>query len=72
MIGRIPLTLLPRELQQHLTGNSVPGYRALYNAALNGCIPAVRGENGRWTVAQDDLPAIAAAMVSIRHAGPTT
>ncbi len=60
MPARIPLSLLPRELQR-LTGAS-PGYRALYNAALDGRIPAELGANGRWSVARDDVPEIVAAL----------
>jgi hypothetical protein len=58
---RIPLTLLPLELRR-LTGGNVPAYRVGYNAALDGRIPAERGDNGRWTVARADLPKIAAAL----------
>ena len=54
----IPLPALPREIAR-LTGGTAPSYRRAYLAALEGRIPAERGENGRWTVARADLPALA-------------
>lgn len=57
---RIPLPLLPLELAR-LTSEPGPSYRACYTAAVNGRIPAERGENGRWTVAARDLRKVAAA-----------
>lgn len=58
--ARIPLSLLPRELAKR-TGQPPLSYRRLYSAAVDGALPAERGSNGRWTVAQGDLDAIAAA-----------
>lgn len=58
---RIPLTLLPFEMAR-LTGEPGPSYRICYMAALDGLIPAERGENGRWTVAASDLPKVARAL----------
>lgn len=57
---RIPLPLLPSELAR-LTGAPGPSYRTCYIAAVNGQIPAERGENGRWSVAARDLCKAAAA-----------
>lgn len=57
MHERIPLTLLPRELRR--AGGPAISYRAAYNLALDGRLPAERGDNGRWTVARDDLARIA-------------
>jgi hypothetical protein len=54
---RIPLSLLPRELIRF--GGPAVSYRAAYNLVLDGRLPAERGEAGRWSVARDDLPAIA-------------
>jgi hypothetical protein len=56
MSDRIPLPHLPAELRR--LGAST-GYRAAYNAALDGRIPAEPGPNGRWTVSRDDLAQIA-------------
>lgn len=64
MHERIPLTLLPRELRQ--AGGPAISYRAAYNAALDGRLPAERGDNGRWTVARDDLARIADALAGLR------
>jgi hypothetical protein len=58
---RVPLSTLPHEIQA-LTGDKPPPYRKGYNAAVDGRIPAERGENGRWTVARTDLPLIAATL----------
>lgn len=57
---RIPLTLLPLEAR-HLTTTPVP-YRAAWLAAVEGRIPAERADNGRWSVARDDLPRIVATL----------
>jgi hypothetical protein len=51
---RIPLTLLPLAVARR-TGKPGPSYRMCYFAALEGRIPAERGENGRWTVATSDI-----------------
>lgn len=61
-MARIPLPLLPCELRR--LGVSV-SYRRAYNAVLDGLIPAERGEDGRWTVARDDLPTIAGIIASV-------
>ncbi len=63
---RIPLPLVPRELAR-LIGQTSPSYRALYSAALDGRILAELGANGRWTVAQADLPEIAKAFGIGKH-----
>ena len=63
MSDRVSLTQVPRKLRPHLKGRGqTPGYRTTYNAAVDGRIPAEQGENGRWTVAFDDLPLIAATL----------
>jgi hypothetical protein len=60
----IPLSLVPQELrEQKLTRRPVK-YRQIYNAAVDGRIPAVRGDNGRWTVARRRLPEVAEALDS--------
>ncbi len=60
MTTRVPLPLVPRELIR-LTGQRSPSYRAVYLAALDQKIPAERQENGRWDVAEADMPLIAEA-----------
>ena len=62
MSERVPLILLPRELRRLKLVESVPTYRATYNAAVDGRIPAEQGDNGRWSVARSDLPLIAATL----------
>lgn len=53
----IPLADAPRRIQeQHSVFVS---YRRLYQAVLDGRVPAERGGNGRWQIAEEDLPAIA-------------
>jgi len=42
-----------------LTGQRAPTYRSLYVAALDGKIPAEQQTNGRWDVADADMPHIA-------------
>ena len=59
-MDRIPLPLLPNALKR-LTGTPGPSYRTCYAAAVDGRIPAERGDNGRWTVAAKDLGKVAAA-----------
>lgn len=57
---RIGLSRVPRRIAAR-TGQPAPAYRRLWLAAVDGRIPAEVGENGRWTVAEADLDAIAAA-----------
>jgi hypothetical protein len=64
MNERIPLSLLPLELRR--AGGPAISYRAAYNLALDGLLPAERGDNGRWTVARDDLAQIAEFFVNRR------
>lgn len=66
---RIPLPLRPQALAR-LVGGPGPTYRACYAAVLDGRIPARREDNGRWTVASDDL--LRAAMVLGFQAAPPT
>jgi hypothetical protein len=58
---RIPLAQLPRKLAQQNNGPA-PSYRACYLAIVDGRLPAEQSDNGRWTVAEDDLAAIAATL----------
>lgn len=59
-MARIPLPVLPTLLSRQ-SDRPGPSYRSVYLAVVDGRIPAERAANGRWTVSQDDLPAIAAA-----------
>lgn len=59
-MDRIPLTALARALAD-LTGCQV-SYRQLYMRVLDGKIPATAAQNGRLSVARDELPAIAATL----------
>ena len=59
MSERAPLTLLAGELRRLRLVKRELDYRDAYNAAVDGRIPAERGENGRWTYAPADLPLIA-------------
>ena len=58
--ARISLSLVPQKLAKR-TGQTGLSYRRLYNGVLDGTVPAERGANGRWYVAEEDLDAIAAA-----------
>lgn len=49
----IPLSLLSRKLKQ-AGANPPPLYRTIYNAALDGRLPAVH-ERGRWYVKDEDF-----------------
>jgi len=59
-MARIGLTRTPIKLATH-TGQPAPSYRRLWDAAIAGKFPA-EFENNRWTVDEDDLDVIAAAM----------
>ncbi|MEY9578693.1 putative phosphoadenosine phosphosulfate sulfurtransferase [Bradyrhizobium diazoefficiens] len=53
----IPLTHVPRELSKLVRDkSSVPTYRRIYNAVIDGAIPAKQLSNGRYQVS--DLEAI--------------
>ncbi len=56
----IALTDAPRRLKDEF-GVRI-SYRKLYHAAIDGVIPAERGSNGRWLLAEGDLGVIAAAL----------
>lgn len=58
MTDTVALTSVPHELAA-LTGTTPPGYRSLYNMAVDARIP-VEQVNGRWRVRRTDLPGIAA------------
>ncbi len=56
MSDRIPLTRVAGKIQEQ-TGIFVSGaYRKLYNAILDGRLPAEQGTAGRYTVRSDHLP----------------
>jgi hypothetical protein len=60
-------------VNDHTAGDNVeeePTYREAYNAAVDGRIPAERGDNGRWSVARADLPLIRAALRRTRRRLP--
>ena len=65
----INLTDVPRRLKQE-HGAKVT-YRRVYVGVIDGSIPAERGSNGRWQIAEDDLPSIAEALVVARPSGPS-
>ena len=56
----IPLTLVPRALSDE--GFEAVKYRKVYNAVIDGAVPAMLGDNRRWTVKRDDLHTIADAL----------
>jgi hypothetical protein len=56
-----PLTQLPLELRRRRLVEPPPTYRELYQAILDGRIPAEQGSNGRWYWRNSNLPEIAAA-----------
>jgi hypothetical protein len=62
MSERVPLSKLAGELRRLKLLEPAPTYRETYNAAVDGRIPAERGDNGRWSWAPADLPLIAAAL----------
>jgi hypothetical protein len=55
---RIGLSRVPTKLSA-LTGQQPPTHRRIWTGCVNGEIPAELGENGRWSVAEDDMPTIA-------------
>ena len=58
-MARIGLPHLPRKLADY-TGQPGPKYRMIYDAAVEGRIPAEF--DGRWTVDEADLAAVATAL----------
>lgn len=56
---RLPLTRLPSELSRLSPGRPVPSYRQLYNQVLSARIPAEQDANGRWSVDEAQVLAIA-------------
>ena len=58
-MARIGLPHLPRKLAEY-TGQPGPKYRVIYDAAVEGRIPA--DFDGRWSVDDADLPIIATAL----------
>ena len=58
-MARIGLPQLPRKLAEY-TGQPAMKYRPLYDAAVEGRIPA--HFDGRWTVDDADMPTIATAL----------
>jgi hypothetical protein len=61
-MARIPLPQLAHELVRRGLADKPPPYRKSYLAALDAKIPAEVDENGRWSVADRDLPHIAAIL----------
>ena len=60
MDSNFPITKLPQRLNADFGGTV--SYRKIYTAVLDGKIPATQGENGRYQVAEADLPVIAEAL----------
>jgi hypothetical protein len=58
-VARIPLTRVPRALLDRKHTEEPVSYKRLYVAAVEGRIPAEQSANGRWSVADLDLPLIA-------------
>jgi hypothetical protein len=56
---RHPLSAVPHLLRKRKLMRKPPGYRKIYNAAVNADIPAERGDNGRWTIRDSHLELIA-------------
>ena len=65
----ISLTDVPRRLRKE--HGIAAGYREVYKGVIDGVLPAERGSNGRWQIAEDDLPSIAEALVVARPSGPS-
>lgn len=57
MPERIPLPAVPTALIE--AGYEAAPYRRVYTLCLDGTLPARRSPAGRWSVAVEDLPAIA-------------
>ncbi len=71
MSETIPLAQLPRRLKELSPDGNAPGYRTLYLKVLDGVIPAEQ-QNGRWRVADADVPAIAESLgLKIGSAAPS-
>lgn len=60
MADKYPLTRLSAALIE--LGYDSPGYRALYNAALDGRVAVTQNKAGRWFFEAEDVPAIAEGM----------
>ena len=58
----ISLPRLPRELAKITENGKTAAYFSCYKAALNGIIPVIQGDNGRYSVEVDQLPEIALAL----------
>jgi hypothetical protein len=58
--GGRPLTALAAAIRKRRRVKSVPRYRTLYHAILDGRIPAQQGSDGRWYWFDKDLPEIEA------------
>jgi hypothetical protein len=66
----VALTALPRELAA-LTGGDVPSYRKLWTMVVDGRLPALQTNNGRYQVARSDLPNICASLgLRLKEAAP--
>jgi hypothetical protein len=61
-VQTIPLPRLPRALAAITQNGRTKSYDTCYKAALNGIIPVLQGENGRYLFEADRLPEIASAL----------
>jgi len=59
-MATFPLSNLPRRLAE-LTGSAIPNGRKLYAHVVDGVLPAEQ-VNGRWYIAEADLPQIVEAL----------
>lgn len=60
MENRISLARVSAELRAK--GYRPPSYDRLYRATLAAAFPAQQADNGRWSVAREDLDQIASAL----------
>lgn len=61
-VQTIPLPALPRRLSAITENGRTKSYDTCYKAALNGIIPVIQSENGRYQFEVDRLPEIAEAL----------
>jgi hypothetical protein len=58
----IVLTHVPRELPSVTVNGASISYRSVYRAVVDGKLPMVESNNGRWYVDRENLPALALAL----------
>jgi hypothetical protein len=63
----VRLSLLLQELRNE--GFAAPTYRAFFEAARDGLIPATQADNGLWYARRKDKHAIVAALGKMRRRG---